>query len=94
MDADRGIGILVTGLKAAHEQIFKGLNTTKAEHPHDLTLLYSWSETALFELFDAIKAKQPDKIRENAGSVIVLMSEIAEQAEIAGHRAQFGDEDV
>jgi hypothetical protein len=80
MKADRNIEILTTGLKAAHEQMFK--HKERPEYPYDFDRLYEWMEDKLFNLYEAIKLKKFSHVRTVAADIIVTSSEIVELAEV------------
>jgi hypothetical protein len=83
MDIGRSLDILAAGFKAACERTFGRKAGDMANYPHDFDALYSRSEDDLFALYTAIKNGNASEIRNRAGKVIVIMSEIVTQAESA-----------
>jgi hypothetical protein len=81
MTPGRSIQILTTGLKAAHERMFRGNASQRPEYPRNFLRLYGWAEDHLFALLNATKDKNLAEIRACAGDVIITMSEIVEHAE-------------
>ena len=82
MTMDRSIQVLVTGLRAAHERMFRGTGLNRPEYPRDFQRLYGFAEDSFDSLFDAVRHKKFDVIRECAADIIVTASKIIEYAEL------------